>query len=1090
MRKLTILLLMGFIAIGHALAQRTITGIATDAENTPLTGVSILVDGTNIETITDAGGNYQFDVPEETTHLIFSYKGYLTEKLGLWNKSVQNATLTASTALAEEVPEQRSITGTIVDEQGEVLIGATILATNNVGLGTITDFDGKFELTIPAEVTALKISYTGFQEQKVDLTDGINHYDVVLFDDIIGLEDVIVIGYSPQKRKDLTGSVSSIKSADIENVPLPSFEAALQGRAAGVQVTKNSGKPGGGIDVSIRGKTSISASNQPLYVIDGVPLITGNTIQVGLGGSGTNALADLNPEDIENIEVLKDAATAAIYGSRAANGVVLITTKRGSKSGTKISLNASYGNQWLPNQIPVVDGPTYIEYITQQFGANIVGTEANTNWQDEVFRTSTIQNYNATITGGNTATQYYASLGYSDDEGIMRNTFFKRYSGRLNVNHIATDKLGFAMNMSYTQTDNRQIQNDNNIFGALGAAILIPPVVPIRNEDGSFGTAFGIENAVAAVTDYDNIVGRGRLIGNISATYNLLDNLTFKASLGTDRGNQIENIYEPRTLQSSNNGRAIVANAARSALIHDYVLNFNQIIGQGNLSAYIGSSFQEDRSTFNLAEAVNFPTDGFRGLSSGAEPVTTSGGKTGSSLNSYLGGINYNFGDKYYLTTTFRADGSSRFLRNKWGYFPGVSVAWNIANESFLADGPFSSLKLRGGWGQTGNNNIGDFAALQLFGGGANYLDNPGTGPTSLGNPDLKWETTTQTNVGLDFGFLKDRITGSLDFYIKTTNDLLLNRPIPTTSGFFSVLQNVGEVENKGIDLTINTLNINRKNISWNTTFILGYLENRVLKLVDGIPFDDGFANRIAEGQPLGAFFGHVTDGIFQNQAEIDAHATQPNAAPGDIRFLDISGGAGPDGIVATADDLPPDGIINDDDRTFIGKALPDFTGGLTNTLNIYGVEIAAFFQFSQGVEIMNFNNVFAEGLNSVFAPTQRAYDNAWRAEGDITETPRIVLNDPNNNRRNSDRFVEKGDYIRLKTLTVGYQLPKTILAKVKGISSLRIYATGYNLWTITDYSWFDPEVNIFDGANTALGSDFLTFPQPRSIVFGINLGF
>lgn len=990
--------------------------------------------------------------------------------------------------LVSYLSAQRSISGQVLDEYQEPLIGASIIISGT-SQGTVTDFDGNFSLDIPDESTELRISYTGYRELILTLTET-NVYSVILSEDVIGLEDVIVVGYSPQKRKELTGAVASVKSEDIENVQLPSLETALQGRAAGVIVNKNSGKPGGGIDVNIRGRTSISASNQPLYVIDGVPVISGGSLQEGLGGSNNNVLADLNPDDVESIEVLKDAATAAIYGSRAANGVVLITTKKGSKTGTKISLNASYGNQWLPKQIPTIDGPTYIEYITQQFGSNIVGTEANTKWQDEIFRTSTLQNYNANISGGNQATQYYASLGYSDDQGIMENTYFKRYSGRLNVNHIATDKLGFTMKIGYTSSDNRQIQNDNNIFGALGAAILIPPVVPIRNEDGSWGSAFGIENAVAAVTDYDNEVSRGRMIGNVAATYSLLDNLTFKASFGADRLNQIENIYEPRTLQSSNNGRGVIANYTDNRFIHDYVLNFNDALGKGNLSAYAGLSFQEDNIYRTYTEAVNFPTDGFRGLSSGAEPVTTNGDFSGDNLKSYFGGLNYSFGGRYFVTATFRADGSSRFIRNQWGYFPGVSLAWNLANESFLQDGIFSSLKLRAGWGQTGNNAIGNFASLQLYSGGANYLDAPGTRPDQLGNPDLKWETTTQTNFGLDFGFLKDRITGSIDYYIKTTDDLLLNRPIPTTSGFLSVLQNVGGVENKGVDLTINTVNFNRKNFSWNTTFIVGYLENRVLKLVDGIPFDDGFSNRIAEGQSLGSFFGHLTDGIFQNQAEIDAHATQPSAEPGDIRFMDLGGGAGPDGILATADDLPADGVINDDDRTYIGKAIPDFTGGITNTLNLYGIEISAFFQFATGHQIMNFNNVFAEGLNSVFAPTQRAWDNAWREEGDQTNTPRVVLNDPNGNRRDSDRFVEDADYIRLKTLTVGYQVPRTALAKLKGISSLKIYATGYNLWTGTGYSWFDPEVNIFDGENTALGSDFLTFPQPRSLVFGINLGF
>jgi len=983
---------------------------------------------------------------------------------------------------------QKSVTGLISDSDGEPLIGANILIKGS-GEGTITDIDGRYSLmATPGDV--LEVSYTGYNSKEMIVGEA-SVMDLTMNFDAVGLEDIIVVGYAPQRRKDLTGSVSSVKTEDIEDVQLPSLETALQGRISGVQVTKNSGKPGGGINVNVRGRTSISASNQPLYVIDGVPIVSGDNLDFsreGTGGSGISVLSDINPDQIESIEVLKDAASAAIYGSRAANGVVLITTKSGSKSGTKITLNASYGPQWLPKKIATVDGPTYIEYITQVFGANIVGTEANSKWQDEIFQTGAVQEYTGSISGGNESTQYYGTLGFTDDEGIMVNSGFNRYSGRLNVNHIATEKLGFKMNMGYTNSNTRQIQNDNNIFGALSTAILLPPVVPIRNEDGSYGSAFGLENPVAAVTEYKNNINRGRLIGNVAATYNILDNLSFKASLGTDLINQSENVFEPRLLQSSNNGRAVVAAITDYRIIHDYVLSFNDNIGRGSLSVLAGTSFQEDKINVTYSEAVNFPTDAFTGLSSGAEPVTTAGFFDGDNLKSYFGSFNYNFDDRYYVTGTFRADGSSRFVNNQWGYFPGLALAWNISNESFLEDGPFDLFKIRASYGQTGNSTIGNFLSRQLYGGGENYLDSPGTAPSQIGNPDLKWETTTQTNIGLDFGLFKNRFSGSVDYYVKNTTDLLLDRPIPTTSGFTTVVQNVGEVQNQGIDLSLTGVFVESKNVSWSTTFNVGYLKNEIKKLVDGIPFDAGFANRIAEGQPIGSFFGHRTNGIFQNQGEIEAHATQATAAPGDIRFEDIGGGAGPDGILATADDIAPDGVINDDDRTYIGKALPDFTGGITNNINVFGVEVSAFFQFATGFQIFNNNLAFAEGLNSVFAPTVRAWENAWREEGDDTFIPRIASGDPNNNRRTSDRFTEDGDYIRLKTLTVGYNIPESILSNI-GVSSLKVYASGYNLWTATGYSWFDPEVNIFDGNNTALGTDFLTFPQPRSIVFGVKVG-
>ncbi len=986
------------------------------------------------------------------------------------------------------IQAQSTVTGIVSGDDGTPLIGANVLVQNST-IGTITDIDGRYSINAdPGDV--LEISYTGYNTKLTTVGDE-SVVDLVLNFDAVGLEDIIVVGYSPQRRKDITGSISSVKSEDIADVQLPSLETALQGRTPGVQVNKNSGKPGGGIDVNIRGRTSITASTQPLYVIDGVPIISGDNLdfsQEGIGGSNVSVISDLNPDEIESIEVLKDAASAAIYGSRAANGVVLITTKKGSTNGTKITLNASYGPQWLPSQIPTVDGPTYIEYITEVFGSNIVGTEANSKWQDEIFHTGTIQEYTGSISGGDKKTQYFASLGYSDDQGIIVNSGFNRYNGRLNVNHLATDKLSFGMNLGYTNSNTQQIQNDNNIFGALSTAILLPPVVPIRNEDGSFGSAFGLENPVAAITQYDNNIQRGRLIGNVNAKFNILNNLSFRVSLGTDLLSQNESIFEPRTLQSSNNGRAVVATITNNRIIHDYVLNFNDRLGPGNISAVAGTSFQEDQINTTFSEAVNFPTDAFTGLSSGAEPVTTAGGFSGDNLRSYFGNVNYSINDKYYITATFRADGSSRFINNQWGYFPGVAVGWNISNENFLANGPFDLLKIRASYGQTGNNTIGNFLSRQLFGGGQNFLDQPGTAPSQIGNPDLKWETTTQTNFGIDFGILNNRLSGSIDYYVKDTDDLLLSRPIPTTSGFTTVVENVGEIRNIGVDVGITGIIINKKNFNWSTTFNLGYLKNEVLALVDDIPFDAGFANRIAVGQPLGSFFGLVTDGLFQNEAEIEQHATQANAAPGDFRFLDLGGGAGPDGVVATADDLPPDGVINDDDRTFIGKALPDFTGGINNSITVFGLEVDAFFQFATGHQIYNNNLAFAEGLNSVFAPTVRAWENAWRQEGDQTNIPRIVANDPNGNRRDSDRFAEDGDYIRLKTLTVGYQIPSNILSNI-GVKTLKVYASGYNLWTATGYSWFDPEVNTFDGANTALGTDFLSFPQPRSVVFGIKVG-
>ena len=1006
------------------------------------------------------------------------------------------------------VMAQRTITGAVTDNNGEALIGATVLVAGT-SVGTVTDVDGTYSLSVPDDATLLIITYTGYVTERKEIGAS-NIIDVVLREDIVGLDEVIVVGYSPQRRKDLTGSVSSISSKNIEDILLPTFETALQGAAAGVNVNKNSGKPGGGVDVNIRGRTSILASNQPLYVVDGIPIISGDNFdftQEGIGGSNVSVISDLNPDDIQSIEVLKDASTAAIYGSRAANGVVLITTKKGKAGKTKVTLNSSYGNAWLPEKIDIINGQEYQEYSIELWGPlldafglerswqsiqdNLLGPigDANTNWQDEVFRTAILQEHSATISGGDERTRFYASGGYSNQEGIIKSSGYERLNGRLNLSHTASEKLSFGMNLGYTRSNTDQVQNDNNIYGVLGASILIPPTVPIMNPDGSWGSAFGIENAVAAVTDYDNNVIRGRLQGNVFGKWNITSDLSFKATFGTDIIDSREEIYEPRTLQSSNSGRAVVATVNDTRFVNEYTLNYNRSVNRHNINLTGGVSFQEDKIKTTFTEAVDFPTDDFRGLSSGATPVTTAGNFTGDNLQSYFGNVNYSYAGRYLVAATFRADGSSRFINDKWGYFPGISVGWNITGESFLQDGPFDLLKLRLGWGQTGNNSFGNFLARELFEGGKNYREQAGIAPQQIGNADLRWETTTQTNLGIDFAILNSRLNGTVDFYLKNTRDLLLNRPIPTTSGFTVVTQNVGEVENKGIDLSLTSLNISRPDFSWSTTFTIGFLKNEVKKLVDGVPLDVGFATRIAEGQPLGSFFGAVTDGIFQNQAEVDAHATQPNAAPGDFRFKDINGGAGPDGILGTSDDLPPDGAINDDDRTFIGKAIPDFQGGLRNTLSFKGFDFNIFFQFAGGHQVYNNNLAFAEGLNSVFAPTRRAWENRWKQEGDQTNIPRLVRNDPNGNRRDSDRYVEDGDYIRLKTASLGYTVPAAVIQNL-GISKLRVYVSGYNLFTWTEYSWYDPEVNIFDGSNTALGTDFLTFPQYRSFTFGINLGF
>lgn len=999
---------------------------------------------------------------------------------------------------------QRTITGTVVDADGEALIGATVLV-KGTSQGTVTDVDGQYAVEVPQDAEALIFSYTGFRTQEVPIGTS-NIIDVVLEADVIGLDDVIVTGYATQRRKDVTGSVSSVQSEDLQQEANVNLQTALRGRAAGVTVQQASGTPGAGVNVRVRGSTSINASNQPLYVIDGVPLISGSFSQVGVGGQNINALADLNPNDIESIEVLKDASTAAIYGNRAANGVVLITTKKGKAGRTQVNFDASYGFQEAANLVELIDSEAYREQMETLFGSPDVlaggitdpnGNLYNTEWYDEIFRTSNNQNYSLSFNGGDEKTRFYAGLSYSDDQGIVRGTRFQRYSGRLNLDHFASDKFSMGMNLGYNYSANQRTRNDNNIFGAISVSTLWPSTIPVFNGqtpenprgDGTYASAFGWDNPVATTQLYDNLVATNRLVGNVFGKYELLPGLSFKASVGIDALDLREDVHQPSALQSSNAGTVQLGQTRNLRWLTEFTLNYQKRFGASSLTAVVGAGYQEDAIRQDYSEVNDFPTDDFSGLSAGATPTVITGFFEGERLNSYFGNINYSFDDRYILTATFRADGSSRFINDQWGYFPGVSAAWRLSSEDFMAGAGFDDLKVRVGWGLTGNNTIGRFAARQLYGGGANYLDQPGIVPTQLGNPDLTWETTSQLNFGLDFAVFDSRLSGNLDYYIKTTEDLLLNRPIPTTSGFLSVPTNVGEVENRGFEFVLTAIPVQTPRFNWEISANAGYNKNTILELFQGTPIDQGFATRLAEGHPIGAFFGYIPDGIFQNQGEVDAHATQPNAAPGDIRYADISGGAGPDGILGTGDDLPPDGVINDADRTFIGQALPDWTGGVTNTFSFAGFELSAFVQFSLGNDVYNNNLEFSEGMHSIFNTTKRAWEGRWQQEGDDEDFPRAVANDPNNNRRNSTRFVEDASFARLKTATLSYNFPSDLLQSIN-LSRLRLYVTGTNLITITDYSWFDPEVSAFGATNTALGTDFLTFPQARTVVFGVNVGF
>jgi len=908
----------------------------------------------------------------------------------------------------------------------------------------------------------------------------------------------------------LTGSVSKISGEAISRLPVTGLDQALQGQAAGVQVTSASGTPGGSVSVRVRGPSSISAGNQPLYVVDGIPINTGSYSQIGVGGQQVNALADLNPADIESIEVLKDAAAAAIYGSRASNGVVLVTTKRGKAQKTQISLNTYRGNQEVWRRIDPATGPEYVAYVQEAVrnrftpttlpGAvglrNLDGDPASypsTNWFDEIFRTAPISQTDLNFSGGNERTKFFVSGSYFDQEGTVLGSSFDRYSFRMNLDNLVTDKFKIGVSTGFSRSNSNRIQNDNNIYGVMSTALLLGSHIPVFNPDGTYGRDqnASIENPVANALEPTYNVFSNRLLTNIYGELSILEGLNFRTSFSVDYLSLRDDRFIPAThIQAAGvNGTGEQGMSSDLNLVNENYFTYRKSFGDLNFDALVGASFQNSQYEDFFGRGQNFPGKTIRELSAASVKQTVSSSKTEWGLNSYFSRFNFNWQQKYYLSASVRADGSSRFgANNRWGVFPAISGAWRLSQEDFLRDNSLiSELKLKASWGIRGNQNISNFASRALISPGANYLQRAGLAPSQLGNPNLSWEEREDIDLGLELGLFNDRIVLNVEAYQGTTNELLLSRPLVGASGYTGISENIGSVQNRGIDISLNTVNVQTSKVTWSTNFNLSFFNNEIIKLA-GTPFAAGFASWVEEGQALGAFRGFRTVRLFQTQAEIDElnararELTGNNNAvyqstltrPGDIMFEDING----------------DGRITADDQAILGTANPDFYGGITNNISAFGFDLSFFFQFSVGNYVFNNTRAFSEGMNSIFGQAN-TISNRWTPDNPTTDTryPRAVFQDPNNNRRVSDRFVEDASYLRLKNLSLGYNVPSNIMSKI-GMTKGRIYVSGQNLLTFTNYSGFDPEISTFGETNTAPGTDFLTFPQARTMIVGLNLGF
>lgn len=964
---------------------------------------------------------------------------------------------------------------------GTPIPGASVIEKGNSTNGVNTNMNGEYRIEVPSDAT-LVFSFVGMTrlEEPVNNRQTVN---VTMRSESKALDEVVVVGYGSQSKKLISGSVSELSGEAIEDVPVNNVDQLMQGRVSGVHVQSNSGAPGGGISVRVRGASSISASNQPLYIVDGVPINTGDySQQEGLGGQDLNAVSDLNASDIASIQVLKDASYASMYGARAANGVVLIKTKQGSKGDIRVNAKVKSGFQEVSNKIDLLDAGQYTEVmreaVTNSYNDGYLsegmydlylnyfgvapGTEIqhNTNWLDEVLRRASTSNYNLSFSGGNENIKYFASGNYYDQQGIVIGSAYKRASGRLNLKVKGSEKLDFGASLYFSHADNDRVAGDNNIFGPLSNALANPPIEPVYDEDGNYyPTSYA--NPVAMGKEKKFNVLQNRNISSVYADYQIAKGLKWHSSFNLDVLQIREDAFYPVNIgsYSGSNGYASAGNSDVQKIGTEHTLEYtNSINRTHNFSILGGFSYENNKEYYTYSSGKQFPSNDFQYLGSAG---TISGGSSSTTqfkLASFFGRVNYDLNQKYILRASLRADGSSRFgADNRYAYFPAASAAWRVSEEGFMENLPFiSDLKLRGSFGITGNNRIGNFSSLALWDASGSYMGNPGLVPVQLENSELKWEKTQTIEGGISLGLLQDRITFDASYYYKYTTDLLLNRPIPSTTGYSVITENIGESSNRGLEFALGArvIDIPDQDIRWSSNFNISANNSRIEKLFQGQPFMQGFVNRYEEGEPFGAFYGY--------------------------KFKEVN----PETGLMEYKDLNDDGSITSDDRMVIGDPNPGFEGGWTNTFEFKGFRLDAFMQFRYGNEIYNGMRYYSDtyfGDNMTTHVLDR-----WQEPGDQADAPKATLF--NNYMKWSSYYLEDGSFVRLKSLTLSYSLPQKLVKKIN-FRNIRIFATGENLFTWTNYSGFDPELNFEGTSNTIMGTDFYTYPLARTISVGIDVG-
>lgn len=973
--------------------------------------------------------------------------------------------------------DQQVVTGTVTDTGGLPLAGANIVEKGTLN-GTQTDFDGNFSLKVGDANAVLEVSYIGFASKEVPV-NGQNNLVITLEESAAGLEEVVVVGYGTQKKSDLTGAVVSVNDKHLTEYPATNTVQALQGRASGVVVQSNNGDPGGNYKIRVRGATSINASSDPLFVVDGL-----------VGGILPP------PEDIKSIEILKDASATAIYGSRGANGVVLITTKNGGEGKIKVTFNSYTSIQREIGRLDLLNAEQFAAYINEARGTTFFDLnkiDIDTDWQDLIFRTGSTQNSQLSISGGNEKSKFYVSGVYFDQKGVIDKSDFKRLSLTSNLNFKVTDRLKVNLNSIIQTTNNSGVltQTGGGVTnpGVITSAQRFEPNLGVVDENGKYTqSVVGIaafENPRASIDGRDEETRKDNVQLNLKGEYNFTDNLLFNSTFGVIMSNQRYGSYSNRisNLGEGTNGQANLSYQRNLNFLTEQYLNYKFSLGKKNdIDFTNGYSFQSfDYEMFSAGNS-GFISDalGYWNLGTGTNVLLPESAKTTSEIMSVYSRLNYNHDNRYLLTFTGRYDGASQFSEgNKWSFFPSGAFSWNISNENFFPENSaVSNLKLRTSYGLTGNQAIGAYQSLSRISSTFFVLNDASVSsirPTAIANKSLTWETTAQFNVGLDLEFFKGRLLLTGDYYNKNTRDLLFSVPIPSFSGFETRLENLGEIENRGYEFQMVSKNL-VNSFQWSTIFNLSSNRSKILSLPDNqdiiiasAPSSTGAVDNsiLREGEAVGSFYGYVYEGVYQ-EGDTFIPGGAFETTPGGEKFSDLNG----------------DGVLDNNDRKIIGNPNPDFVFGLNNDFAYKGVSLNIFFQGVYGNDILNLGKAELDRLTGNNNATTDAL-NRWTPTNTDTDIPKATSGRVP---RTSSRFVEDGSYIRLKNLSIGYDFPSEILQRLN-IGSAKIYVSGQNLLTFTKYSGVDPEIS-YKSSNINLGLDYGSYPNTISYTIGLNLSF